>query len=120
MFYPMQIENKTMIILVMLHLKMEEVEEVVLKILIFHLTFLIFLKTFLVTLVGEEEEEVENQILEDQILGMIYQLPWKKLIVEKNRILNSLHLKNVTLAMAKVPNLDITLGLALCAVDTGK
>ena len=59
----------------MLHLKMEQVEEVVLETLIFQIIFLIFLKIFLVILVVvAEEEEAENRILEDQTLGMIYQL----------------------------------------------
>ena len=74
MFFQIVSVNKATIILVMLHLKMEQAEEVVLETLISQIIFLIFLKIFLVILVVEaEEEEAENQISEDQILGMTYQ-----------------------------------------------
>ena len=58
-----QKENKIMIILDMLHLKMEAVAEEVLATSTFQVTSQIYLKIFLVILV-EVEEEVENQILE--------------------------------------------------------
>jgi len=61
MFYQIQRENKVMITLVTLLLKM--VAEVDLKILIFHHRFQIFLKIFLVILVNpviEEEEEIQT------------------------------------------------------------
>ena len=60
-----------MTILVMLLLRMEEVEEEDLEILIFQITFLIFLKTFLVKVL-EEAVDQEDQIIEAQILDMIY------------------------------------------------
>ena len=55
-----------MIILDMLHLRMEVEEEEVLVTLIFLVISQIYLKIFLVILV-EAEEEVEKQILEDLI-----------------------------------------------------
>ena len=64
--YQIQSENKIMIILDMLHLRMEAEEEGVLAILTFPATSQIYLKIFLAILV-EAEEEVENQILEDLI-----------------------------------------------------
>ena len=104
----------------MLHLKMEQVEEVVLVTLIFPIIFLIFLKISLVILVVAEEEEVKNQILEDQILDMTYLLPWKKLIMVKNKILNFLHLKNVVLVVEVALNQGIMQILVLCAVVMAK
>ena len=62
-FSQTQNENKIMIILDMLHLRMEVEEEGVLAILTFPATSQIYLRIFLVILV-EAEEEVENQILE--------------------------------------------------------
>ena len=53
-----------MTISAMLHLKMAQVERVALKILIFQVLFLTFLKIFLVTLVEEVEDEVEKLISE--------------------------------------------------------
>ena len=47
---------------------------------------------------------------------MIDQLLWKKLLLEKNKILNFPHLKNVTLAKAVVLNQDMMLVLAQCVV----
>jgi len=65
-------ENKTMITLVMQHLKMLVVEEVVLVILISQDLFRIFSKTSLVIL-EVTEDGVKNLILEDLIYDMIYQ-----------------------------------------------
>ena len=59
MYFQIKRENKVMIILDMLHLKMEVEDKVDLEILIFQDLFQIFLKTFLVTF-QEEEEEVEK------------------------------------------------------------
>ena len=60
-------ENKTMTILDMQHLKMLEVGEVVLVILISQVIFQISLKIFLEKDLVEEEEDQESQAIEDQI-----------------------------------------------------
>ena len=60
-------ENKTMIILVMLLLKMEEGDKEDFPILIFLNTFQIFLKIFLEKDLVEDVEEEEEQIIEVQI-----------------------------------------------------
>ena len=62
MYYPIQRENKIMIILVMQLLKMEVVEEVDLEILIFQIISLIFLKTFLERVLVEAVDQ-EGQII---------------------------------------------------------
>ena len=66
MYYPIQRENKIMIILVMQLLKMGVVEEVVSEILIFQIISLIFLKTFLEKALVEAVDQ-KDQITEDQI-----------------------------------------------------
>ena len=66
MYYPIQRENKIMIILVMQLLKMGVVEEVVSEILIFQIISLIFLKTFLERVLVEAVDQ-EGQIIEDRI-----------------------------------------------------
>ena len=66
MYFPIQRENKIMIILVMLLLKMEVVEEVDLEILTFQIISLIFLKTFLVKVLVEAVDQ-EGQIIEGRI-----------------------------------------------------
>ena len=62
MYSQMQKENKIMIILDMLLLKMVEVEEEDLEILIFQVISLTFLKIFLVKVLGVVEER-ENQTI---------------------------------------------------------
>ena len=84
MYYPIQRENKIMIILVMQLLKMEVVEEVDLEILIFQIISLIFLKTFLERVLVEAVDQ-EGQIIEGLILDMIYLYLWRKLFQEKNK-----------------------------------
>ena len=64
-FYPTLNANKTMIVLVTQHLKMEE-EEVVLVTSIFLVISQIFLKIFLEKDLVEEQEEIEDQIIEGQ------------------------------------------------------
>ena len=66
MYFPIQKENKIMIILVMLLLKMEVVEEADLEILTFQIISLIFLKIFLEKAL-EEAVDQEDQIIEDRI-----------------------------------------------------
>jgi phosphatidylinositol kinase/protein kinase (PI-3 family) len=72
MSYLIPKENKTTIILVMQLLIMVALAEEDLVILIFPVIFQIFLKISLVMVLAEEEE-VGDQIIEVQILGMIFQ-----------------------------------------------
>ena len=65
MFSQIKRESKIMIILDMQLLKMVEVEEEDLEILIFQALSQIFLK--ISSVISEVEEEVENQVLEVQI-----------------------------------------------------
>ena len=51
---------------------------------------------------------------------MIYQLLWRKLIQERNKILNFLHQKNAILAKVVVLNQDTMRGLVLCVGVTVK
>ena len=66
-------ENKIMIILVTQRLKMVAEAEEDLEILIFLVASQIFLKTFLER-VSVAAEDLEDQIIEAQILDMIYRL----------------------------------------------
>ena len=66
MYYPIQRENKIMIILVMQLLKMEVVGEVDSEILIFQIISLIFLKTFLERVLVEVVD-LEDRIIEGRI-----------------------------------------------------
>ena len=64
MFFQILRENKAMIILVMLPLKMEEEDKEVFLILIFLNTFQIYLKIFLEKVLAEVEEEEEGLTIE--------------------------------------------------------
>ena len=68
MFFQTLKENKTTIILGMLHLKMAEEAEVDLEILTFQVHFQIYLKTSSEKVLVVVEEDQEDPIIEDQIL----------------------------------------------------
>ena len=68
-------KNKTTITLDMLLLKMVVVDQVQVLVVLVEQIFQIFLKIFLVILEVVEDRETEDQIIEDQICGMIYQFP---------------------------------------------
>ena len=67
MYYQILRENKVMIILVTLHLKMVQVEEEDLETLISLVISQIYSKTFLAKVLGVEEEDQEDQTIGDQI-----------------------------------------------------
>ena len=83
-FYQIKKKNKTMIILAMLHLKVEVVEDKV--VVLVGLIFQIFLKIFLEILVVDNQGGEEKPTIEALIYDMIYLLLLKKPMKVKNRI----------------------------------